>query len=144
MLISCNYCSSKYLVNSADLKPNGRTVQCATCGNQWYQDTAINENDEIEEKILTSVPSSIKQNKKNYLKSPIPNLPSTYVKVEKVSYLNSFLVIFFLAILIGVFWILKNLDLNSFILIKYYLNEFTFNLKLIFVDIANVIYQILN
>ena len=26
MLISCTSCNSKYLVNSADLKPNGRDV----------------------------------------------------------------------------------------------------------------------
>ena len=144
MLISCNYCRSQYLVNSADLKPNGRTVQCARCGNQWFQDTKINENNEIEEKNITSAPSSIIQNKKNDLKSPVPNLPSTYVKEEKVSYLNSFLVVFLLIILVSIFWIFKNLDLNNFILIKFYFDEFTFNLKLIFEDIANVIYQILN
>ena len=38
MLISCNSCNSKYLVNSAELKPDGRNVQCANCGNQWFQD----------------------------------------------------------------------------------------------------------
>jgi len=132
------------LVNSADLKPKGRTVQCAKCENQWYQDTKINVNDEIEEKILISAPSSIVQNKKNYRKSAIPNLPSTYVKDEKASFLNSFLVVFVLIILIGIFWMLKNLEVNSFVLIKFYFNEFTFNLKLIFSDIANVIYKILN
>ena len=39
MLISCSFCNSKYLVNSADLKPNGRNVQCAKCGNNWFQTT---------------------------------------------------------------------------------------------------------
>ena len=44
MLISCNSCNSKYLVNSADLKPDGRTVQCVNCGNQWYQESSVEEN----------------------------------------------------------------------------------------------------
>ena len=41
MLISCNSCNSKYLVNSAELKPDGRNVQCANCGNQWYQERQV-------------------------------------------------------------------------------------------------------
>ena len=48
MLISCTSCNSKYLVNSADLKPDGRTVECANCGNQWYQESTLSE-----EEILT-------------------------------------------------------------------------------------------
>ena len=51
----------------ADLKPDGRTVQCAKCGNQWYQDPTLNENDQIEEIIVTSAPSTILQNKKEDL-----------------------------------------------------------------------------
>ena len=95
MLISCTSCKSKYLVNSADLKPNGRSVQCAKCGNQWYQDSTLNENDQIEEIITSTVPSTTFQNQKENLKSPTPNLPSTYVKEQKVSILNSILVVFF-------------------------------------------------
>ena len=41
MLISCNSCNSKYLVNSAELKPDGRNVQCANCGNQWFQESQV-------------------------------------------------------------------------------------------------------
>ena len=37
MFIQCSECDYKYLVNSADLKPNGRNVQCAKCGNNWFQ-----------------------------------------------------------------------------------------------------------
>ena len=58
MLISCTSCHSKYLVNSADLKPDGRTVQCANCGNQWYQESFVNE----EEEVLTSSPPSTSAN----------------------------------------------------------------------------------
>ena len=146
MLISCTSCKSKYLVNSADLKPNGRSVQCAKCGNQWYQDSTLNENDQIEEIITSTAPSTSTtfQNQKDNLKSPTPNLPSTYVKEQKVSILNSILVVFFVIIFISIFWITRNLEINSFVLFKFYLDEFTFNLKLIIDDIAKIIYQILN
>ena len=144
MLISCISCKSKYLVNSADLKPNGRSVQCAKCGNQWYQDSTLNENDQIEEIITSSASSTTFQNQKDNLKSPIPNLPSTYVKEQKVSLLNSILVVLFVIIFISIFWIARNLEINSLVLLKFYLDEFTFNLKLIFDDIAKIIHQILN
>ena len=55
MLISCTSCYSKFLVNSADLKPNGRTVQCANCGNQWYQESILSEEEEIS---ISSVPQT--------------------------------------------------------------------------------------
>ena len=144
MLISCTSCKSKYLVNSADLKPNGRSVQCAKCGNQWYQDSTLNENDQIEEIITSTAPSTSFQNQKDNLQSPTPNLPSTYVKEQKVSIFNSILVVLFVIILISGFWIVRNLEINSFVLIKFYLVEFTFNLKLIFDDIAKIIHQIVN
>ena len=144
MLISCTSCKSKYLVNSADLKPNGRSVQCAKCGNQWYQDSTLNENDQIEEIITSTAPSTTFQNQKDNLKSPTPNLPSTYVKEQKVSILNSILVILFVIIFISIFWIKRNLEINSLVLFKFYLDEFTFNLKLIIDDIAKIIHQILN
>jgi len=144
MLISCTSCKSKYLVNSADLKPNGRSVQCAKCGNRWYQDSLLNENDQIEEIITSTVPLTTFQNQKDNLQSPTPNLPSTYVKEQKVSILNSILVILFVIIFISIFWIKRNLEINSLVLFKFYLDEFTFNLKLIIDDIAKIIYQILN
>ena len=58
MLISCTSCKSKYLVNSADLKPEGRTVQCAKCGYEWYQNIVRNEEVYTEEVINASLPSS--------------------------------------------------------------------------------------
>ena len=144
MLISCTSCKSKYLVNSADLKPDGRTVQCAKCGNQWYQDPNLIENEQIEQVITTSTPSTSSENKKDNLKSPTPNLPSTYVKEQKVSVLNSILVVFFVIFLIGGFWIVRNIEINTLVLFKFYLDEFAFNLKLIFEDIAKIIHQIVN
>ena len=53
MLIRCSACNSKYLVNSADLKPDGRMVECASCGHQWYQELSTEE-----EILFPPVPSS--------------------------------------------------------------------------------------
>ena len=144
MLISCTSCYSKYLLNSADLKPNGRTVQCVKCGNQWFQEHIIFENDEFEEIKSKFVPSNSSLDQKDQLAYPIPNLPSTYVMEKKVSVLNSILVVLFVFVLISFFWVIRNLELNNFVLVKFYLDEFIFNIKLIFMDITKIIYQIIN
>ena len=143
MLISCTSCHSKYLVNSADLKPDGRTVQCANCGYQWYQENFFNEEDEI----LTPPTSSTSTNSQTKDKEPnlpTPNLPSTYVKDQKVSVLNSILVVLLVIMLVGGFWATRNLETNSLVLLKFYVDEFYFNLKLIFEDIAKIIHRIIN
>jgi hypothetical protein len=128
------------LVNSADLKPDGRTVECANCGNQWYQESTLSE-----EEILTlSTPSTSKIEDSPEKKKPIPNLPSTVVKDQKVSAINSILVLLFMILLVLGFWMMRNLDLNSFVLFKFYIDEFYFNLKLIISDIAKIIHQIIN
>ena len=142
MLISCTSCKSKYLVNSADLKPAGRTVKCANCGNQWYQKIKDNEEEEI---LTQSAPSTSKiESEINELSLPTPNLPSTYVKEQKVSVLNSILVILFVIILIVTFWAFQNTEMNTLVLFKFYINEFYFNLNLIINDIAKIIHQIIN
>ena len=151
MFIHCSACNSKYLVNSADLKPDGRLVECASCGHQWYQ----KQNDE-EELFSPSVPSSNNDlgqpqtynNSNNGLKekqqNEIKNLPSTFVNENKASTLNSFLVIIVVIAFISSFWILKSYGSNIFVLINYYINEFYFNLKLIIMDIAKIVHQIIN
>ena len=58
MLIRCSSCNSKYLVNSADLKPEGRMVECASCSHQWHQEPSI------EEEILFPSAPSFKNNQK--------------------------------------------------------------------------------
>ena len=91
MLISCSSCNAKYLVNSADLKPNGRNVQCAKCDFQWFQEPIISYKEQSD-----SFFTSIDNNQTNIdVNSPVSNLPSTYVKNSKPSIVNSFLVIFF-------------------------------------------------
>ena len=135
MFIQCSSCNSKYLVNSADLKPNGRMVECAYCSHQWYQE--INTEEEL---LSTSVPSSkIKQeipeqtndkdnDDKKYKQEDVKNLPSTFVKEQKVSVFNSFLVVIILISIIIIFWLLKSYGSNLFVLVHYYINEFYFNL----------------
>ena len=141
MLITCTSCNSKYLVNSADLKPEGRTVQCAKCGYQWYQESLV------EEEVLSSaIPSSTTTNKagENSTNVPSPNLPSTYVKEQEKSIVNSILVVVFLFAIISGFWFFQKLEINSLVLVKFYIDEFYFNLKLIFADLALIIHKILN
>ena len=38
MFIQCSVCDYKYIVNSADLKPDGRMVECANCNHRWFQE----------------------------------------------------------------------------------------------------------
>ena len=143
MLISCTSCYSKFLVNSADLKPDGRTVQCANCGNQWYQESIFNEEEEISISSVLQSPSKNEHNKHKSYKTAI-NLPSTYVKEKNVSALNSALIILLIVFLMIGFWGFRNLEMNTLVLLEYYFNEFYFNLKLIINDIAKIVHQIIN
>ena len=141
MLISCSSCNSKYLVNSADLKPNGRTVQCAKCGHNWFQEASIDK----EEFLSSSTPSTNDKNKNfNSQNNTVTNLPSTYVKEQEVSIINSILIVVFTIVLLWGIWFLKNNNIDSLILINYYIQEFYFNLKLLINDLAKIVYQVLN
>ena len=149
MFIRCSDCDYKYLVNSADLKPEGRMVECANCNHRWFQEPL-----KEEELLSSSVPktshkayfeSEQNKNNENNLKSTqIKNLPSTVVKEKKVSIVNSFLVIFVLVFLFFLFWAFRSYGINIFVLLNFYINEFFFNLRLIIDDLAKIIYQILN
>ena len=139
MLVSCSSCNSQYLLNSADLKPDGRTVQCAKCGHNWFQAAKI----EDEEILGKSAPSSEKKIDKSN-NNLITNLPSTYVKEKKFSILNSILVVIVLVVIIIGFWFLKNNGINFFVLINFYLQEFYFNLNMIISDLTKIIHHLLN
>jgi len=141
MLITCTSCNSKYLINSADLKPEGRTLQCANCGNQWYQKSLSEE-----EVLQSSVPSSSTTNiaSENNTNSPTSNLPSTYVKEQQTSIVNTILVIILSFSVIVGFWAFKKFEISNLVIVKFYVEEFFFNLKLIFSDLALIIHNILN
>ena len=147
MFIVCSNCEFKYLVNSADLKPNGRMVECANCNHQWFQ--------ELEDSDLTSsVPSSKKENLDQDIKnnkqhqkleeSPVKNLPSTVVRQEKPSVINSTIVIALAIIIILAIWIYRSYCVNTFVIIDFYIREFFFNLNLIISDLAKIIHKTLN
>ena len=139
MLISCNSCNSKYLVNSAELKSTGRKVECAKCGNQWIQ--LPNTEEKVSSKVFLDQPGE--KNKDNY-NVPVSNLPSTYVQTPKVSTINSILVVLCIILLFVGFWIFRTFDTNSLIFLKFYVNEFYFNIKLIIKDITLIIHKIIN
>ena len=150
MFIQCSDCDYKYIVNSADLKPDGRMVECANCNHRWYQELL-----QAEELISPSLPSHSsektatderykKNDEKKILTKEIKNLPSTVVREKKVSLVNTFLVIFLLIFLFFTFWAFRSYGTNIFVLVKFYINEFFFNLRLIIDDLAKIIYQILN
>ena len=147
MFIVCSNCEFKYLVNSADLKPNGRMVECANCNHQWFQE--LDDTD-----ITSSVPSTKKeeldQNLKNNKqkekleKSTVRNLPSTVVRQEKPSVINSTIVIALAIVVILAIWIYRSYGVNTFIIIDFYIREFFFNLNLIISDLAKIIHNTLN
>ena len=147
MFIVCSNCEFKYLVNSADLKPNGRMVECANCNHQWFQE--LDDTD-----ITTSVPSTKKEEFDQNLKhnkqqekseeSPVKNLPSTLVRQEKPSVINSTIVIALAIIIILAIWIYRSYGVNTFIIIDFYIREFFFNLNLIISDLAKIIHNTLN
>ncbi len=146
MFIECTNCEFKYLVNSADLKPNGRMVECANCGYQWYQDL-----DDINTRssIIAEKKENIENTETNYQKTHhknqvVKNLPSTIVRNEKPSILNSIIVVALIIIIIFGFWIFRSIDINTFVLIDFYIKEFFFNLNLIISDLAKIFYDILN
>ncbi len=150
MFIQCSDCDYKYLVNSADLKPDGRMVECANCNHRWFQEPIKGE-----DILYSSIPKTDKSNSKKNLDnqnidkddsspSQIKNLPSTIVKEKKVSIVNTFLVVFLLVLLFFLFWTLRSYGTNIFVLFNFYINEFIFNLKLIIDDLTKIIYQILN
>ena len=140
MLVTCSSCNSKYLVNSADLKPKGKNVQCANCGHNWFQTVTSTE----DPSILSSESLNNKNNDHRTENHLSENLPSTYVKEQKASALNSILIVILTIIFVVGFWQLQQKGINFFVLIKYYIAEFYFNLQLIINDLAKIIYQILN
>ena len=147
MFIVCSNCEFKYLVNSADLKPNGRMVECANCNHQWFQE--LDDTD-----ITSSVPSTKKEEldknlknnkqKEKLEKDPVRNLPSTVVRQEKPSVINSTIVIALAIVVILTIWIYRSYGLNTFIIIDFYIREFFFNLNLIISDLAKIIHNTLN
>ncbi len=96
---------------------------------------------------MSSVPH-VSSKEKSVMEEELPlssNLPSTYVRDEKASILNSILVLFFLVLAILAFWIVsKSEGIGILALLDYYIQEFYFNLKLMIGDLAKIIHKIMN
>ena len=122
-------------------------VECANCNHQWFQE--LDDTD-----ITSSVPSTKKEeldqnlknnNQKEKLeKDPVRNLPSTVVRQEKPSVINSTIVIALAIVVILAIWIYRSYGPNTFIIIDFYIREFFFNLNLIISDLAKIIHNTLN
>ena len=135
MFIQCSDCDYKYIVNSADLKPDGRMVECANCNHRWFQEPLNGEDLQLSSASRTSQEKphdksiEIQNDKTNSKPEEIKNLPSTLVREQKVSYINTFLVVFSLALIVFLFWILRSYGTNIFVLVSFYINEFFFKQK---------------
>ena len=142
MLLSCSSCDSRYLINSADLKPNGRTVRCVTCGHEWFQKINLEE----EESLASPIPvvSKTENNASLQERSFSSNLPSTYIKKENPKVFNSILVVIFLIVSIFIFILIKREGMGLIVLLNFYIQEFYFNIKLIIHDLAKLLHQIVN
>ena len=148
MFIVCSNCDFKYLINSADLKPNGRMVECANCEHQWFQDIdTIESTSSLSPKINKNIENENLKNSENNNENKniqIKNLPSTLVKQEKPSAINSSIVVILLALIFFGIWISKLYGLNTFVVINFYIEEFFFNLNLIVEDLSKIIHNVLN
>jgi predicted Zn finger-like uncharacterized protein len=137
MLLACSSCNSKYLVNSADFKPDGRTVKCVRCNHEWFQEPNF-----IEENFFESnAPSTFKE-ENNQLKQEetyTSNLPSTYIKEKDPSLFNSILAVLLVVTSIVVFQFIKSEGNTIITLSNFYIQEFFFNLKLIINDLKLII-----
>ena len=135
MLIDCPLCNTRYLVNSAELKPKGRNVKCALCSHRWFQNSSI-----IEENSKNQLNTQKGENFENYEKK----LPSTYVSTEETSILNSALIIIFVMAIIVVYLLAKNMDRGIFNLLTFYFIEFTTQLVIAIDFVAAEIHKIIN
>ena len=147
MFIVCSNCEFKYLVNSADLKPNGRMVECVNCNHQWFQEL---DNSDLTSSVPSSKKEELDQDIKNYEQqekleeSQVKNLPSTVVRQEKPSVINSTIVIALAIVVILAIWFYRSYGVNTFVIIDFYIREFFFNLNLIISDLAKIIHNTLN
>ena len=141
MLILCSSCNSKYLINSADLKPKGRKVECAKCGHRWFQTL---ENNFQEDVIPSSVPKTETKQSFENKNNKVKNLPATYVESSKPRLINSILTILFFLFVLIILWKINSEGINFLVLVKYYINEFYFNLNLLIKDLAKIVHQTFN
>ena len=146
MFIVCSNCSFKYLVNSADLKPDGRMVECANCGHQWFQDLEKQEKYSSFSSKTENNPDNVTRDNYKFENENITvkNLPSTVVRQEKPSIKNSLIVVIIILLIFLGIWLSRSYGINTFVILEFYISEFFFNLNLIISDLAKIIHNTLN
>ena len=104
----------------------------------------IVESNTIQKTLLIYIEVDSLNQKEKLEKGPIRNLPSTVVRQEKPSVINSTIVIALATVVILAIWIYRYYGVNTFIIIDFYIREFFFNLNLIISDLAKIIHNTLN
>ena len=88
MILSCNACEKKFVVPDNAIGPNGRLVQCSSCGNQWKQ-FPINKEIQTKKKVFKvkssskKIQSASKTTKRKVKKKSGPDLYSPEYLAKK-------------------------------------------------------------
>ena len=173
MILTCNSCGKKFVVPDSAITASGRMVQCGSCGNKWKQ-FPLEEAEKTQsiarpKKVvsrLQPVPQKIQKPKKvkkkatkkvreislyspEYLAKKhgiqindtqtVKNISKKEKGKVSFGFYNSLILFIFLGI-----WISRSFEINTLVLIDFYIKEFFFNLNLIVSDLAKIIYNILN
>jgi len=52
MILTCPNCATRYLVNPAKLRPGGRRVRCARCGETWFEEAPPQSEPDAPDQVL--------------------------------------------------------------------------------------------
>ena len=135
MLLNCPSCNARYLVNSVDLKPEGKLVKCALCGHQWFQELYVGEH-----YIKRQSSPTYSNNQNDYEKK----LPSKYINANKPSLLNSILIILLIIIVSILYQTLKKIDGGIINLLYYYIQNTIIKISAAIDSIAKAIHLLLD
>ena len=139
MIIKCEACLKKFLVNDKDISSSGRMVQCGFCSNKWFQlplkkkqpTKHIPKKKELKSKKIESVakdvkeinPSEIQINNKN--EKAKKQLPDIYKHKTGIGFFgNFFIIIIIMIFIIGILETFKNELLIHFPAIEYIFETF--------------------
>ncbi len=76
MILTCEYCDTKFLVSAEQLGEKGRKVRCGTCSHVWFQEAVGEEQVIAEQEIIREQEENLKQAIQNRAEGKEPSLPS--------------------------------------------------------------------